>query len=110
MPTQEKNPVNSTATTPLVSVDTSISLISGDAPIGAIAPLPTNLASHTAWVPIATQMAESVAASAAVSDTASGSRQQASHLFSSGLNTLLGIENNPLAQSSLDAGLMGAIA
>jgi hypothetical protein len=62
------------------------------------------------WNPIATRMSETAVASEIATGTGIASRQQVSPLFSTGLDSLLGVENNPLAQGSLSMGVMGAIA
>ncbi len=102
------------AAVPLVSFDSSDTLNQANNRfVGAIAnssSIPSSLPTNAPWTPVSTKMTESPSVNVSTLATATGLRQQSLNFFSSGLNTLLGVENNPLAQSNLSVGLMGAIA
>jgi hypothetical protein len=68
-----------------------------------------NTVAAVQWNPIATRMSEAVVASEKSFEGGTGSRPQVAPLFSTGLDTLLGSENNPLTNGGLSAGVIGAI-
>ncbi len=96
----------------LVSLDASDSLTSNPSPEGAIASIPStsnDTWTGTTWTPVSTQATASTTTNMSMPVDGTSSQQQSMSLFATGLNTLLGVDSNPLIQTNLSAGLMGAI-